>query len=205
MIIDQLPLLATAQATDEIPIERGVTTYKTALSTMLDVAKSNATSPADGTAAIGTSDRFARQDHKHPLNVATSGTPVMDGTADLGTATTYARTDHVHPVDTSRQETLVSGTNIKTINSESLLGSGDITTGGALYFTSVACSAMTGDFATVSDADITADCVLASIVFANPSAITTDVTWTTSSGSLVLNGTCSTATTADIILVIKNN
>ena len=129
MIIDQLPLLATAQATDEIPIERGVTTYKTALSTMLDVAKSNATSPADGTAAIGTSDRFARQDHKHPLNVATSGTPVMDGTASLGSATDYARTDHVHPTDTSRQEALVSGTNIKTINNNSLLGSGDITIG----------------------------------------------------------------------------
>lgn len=52
--------------------------------------------------------------------------PLMDGTAAVGTATKYAREDHVHPVDTSRQATLVSGTNIKTINSTSLLGSGDI-------------------------------------------------------------------------------
>lgn len=57
-----------------------------------------------------------------------STTPAMDGTAAVGTATTYARADHVHPTDTSRQATLVSGTNIKTINGTSILGSGDITT-----------------------------------------------------------------------------
>lgn len=57
-----------------------------------------------------------------------STTPAMDGTAAVGTATTYARADHVHPTDTSRQATLVSGTNIKTINGTSLLGSGNITT-----------------------------------------------------------------------------
>lgn len=58
--------------------------------------------------------------------------PLMDGTAAVGTSTKYARQDHVHPTDTSRQETLVSGTNIKTINNNSLLGSGDITIGGAV-------------------------------------------------------------------------
>lgn len=52
--------------------------------------------------------------------------PHMDGTVAVGTLTTYARADHVHPTDTSRQETLVSGTNIKTINGTSLLGSGNI-------------------------------------------------------------------------------
>jgi len=59
-----------------------------------------------------------------------STAPAMDGTAAVGTATTYARADHVHPTDTSRQATLVSGTNIKTINNESLLGSGNITISG---------------------------------------------------------------------------
>lgn len=58
----------------------------------------------------------------------------MDGTAAIGTATTYARADHVHPTDTSRQATLVSGTNIKTINSTSILGSGDLTVGGSTVF-----------------------------------------------------------------------
>lgn len=57
-----------------------------------------------------------------------TATPSMDGTAAVGSSTKYAREDHVHPHDTSRQETLVSGTNIKTVNNESLLGSGNITT-----------------------------------------------------------------------------
>lgn len=57
---------------------------------------------------------------------ASSTTPSMDGTAAVGTGTTWARADHVHPTDTSRQATLVSGTNIKTINNESILGSGNI-------------------------------------------------------------------------------
>lgn len=73
--------------------------------------------------------------------------------------------------------------------------------GGALYKQNVAILATSGTIATVSDANITADFVVASIVFANPSAITSDVTWTTGAGSLTLTGTCTSATTADIILV----
>lgn len=53
--------------------------------------------------------------------------PVMDGTASPGSSANYARGDHKHPTDTSRQATLVSGTNIKTVNGMSLLGSGGIT------------------------------------------------------------------------------
>lgn len=56
--------------------------------------------------------------------------PVMDGTASPGSSANYARGDHKHPTDTSRQATLVSGTNIKTINGNSLLGSGNITISG---------------------------------------------------------------------------
>ncbi len=77
--------------------------------------------------------------------------------------------------------------------------------GGALYFSGQACSALTGNFCTISNANITANHVVAEAVFANPSAITTDVTWTTASGSLVLNGTCSTATTVNVVLVEKTN
>lgn len=77
--------------------------------------------------------------------------------------------------------------------------------GGALYFTNVAVSATTGDIATISNAKITADHVVAEVTWANPSAITTNVTWTTSAGSLVLNGTCSSATTVNVVLVKKNN
>lgn len=57
-----------------------------------------------------------------------TATPLMDGTGAVGTSAKYAREDHVHPSDTSKQDTLVSGTNIKTVNGNSLLGSGDLTT-----------------------------------------------------------------------------
>lgn len=56
--------------------------------------------------------------------------PAMDGTASPGSSDDYARGDHVHPTDTSRQAVLVSGTNIKTINNESILGSGNISISG---------------------------------------------------------------------------
>lgn len=59
---------------------------------------------------------------------ASTTKPYMDGTASYGSGMAYARANHVHPTDTSRQETLVSGTNIKTVNGSSLLGSGNIST-----------------------------------------------------------------------------
>ena len=55
-----------------------------------------------------------------------STSPAMDGTAAAGSSLDYSRADHVHPSDTSKQDALVSGTNIKTVNSYSLLGSGNI-------------------------------------------------------------------------------
>lgn len=59
--------------------------------------------------------------------VSSSILPSMDGTASSGNDTShFALADHVHPTDTSRQATLVSGTNIKTVNNQSLLGSGNI-------------------------------------------------------------------------------
>lgn len=60
---------------------------------------------------------------------ASTTTPSMDGTASYGSGTSYARSNHVHPTDTSRQATLVSGTNIKTVGGTSLLGNGDVPIG----------------------------------------------------------------------------
>lgn len=62
--------------------------------------------------------------------------PVMDGTAAVGSSTKYAKEDHVHPSDTTRQAKLIDSVtqqtgetvNFKTVNSQSLLGSGDINT-----------------------------------------------------------------------------
>lgn len=57
-----------------------------------------------------------------------STNPLMDGSVNKGSSVEYARADHVHPSDTNKQNKLVSGTNIKTINSQSILGSGDLQT-----------------------------------------------------------------------------
>lgn len=76
---------------------------------------------------------------------------------------------------------------------------------GVLYFPSVPVSAKTGDIATVTDASITADHIVAEAVWANPLAITSDVTWTTEAGRITLNGTCSAATTVNLVLIRKMN
>lgn len=69
-------------------------------------AAGTATPKALGTAAVGTSTKYAREDHVHAKptipSAASSGTPAMDGTASRGSSANFARADHVHPTDTSR-------------------------------------------------------------------------------------------------------
>ena len=140
----------------------------------------------DGTAAVGSSAKYAREDQVHPTdkslhaalvsgtniktvnnesflgsgNVsfptvpsASSTAPLMDGTASSGSGTSYARGNHRHPTDTSRQETLVSGTNIKTINGNSILGSGNLTVGGSSGWTNItnAFTSTTADYEAYTD------------------------------------------------------
>lgn len=80
--------------------------------------------------------------------------PNMDGTAAVGSSVKYAREDHVHPTDTSRQATLVSGTNIKTVNGTSLLGSGNISLPTASDIPTKT-SDLTNDSGFVTDAGVT--------------------------------------------------
>ena len=93
-------------------------------------AMSGAADPAtndplmDGTATPGTSNSYARGDHRHPTDTSrasasdltalqqqvnaisgatpSNSAPSMDGTAAAGSSALYARGDHVHPTDTSR-------------------------------------------------------------------------------------------------------
>lgn len=122
-----------------------------------------------------------------------SALPLMDGTASAGSQIVYSREDHRHPTDTSR----ASATDVAALQTAA--------ENKVLYLTNIAISVATGNIATISDEAITADHVLTDCVFANPSAITADVVWTTASGTLTLNGTCTTATTADIALAKKDN
>lgn len=68
--------------------------------------------------------RFAEATHTHAASNITSGTLAI-GRIPTGTSSsTVALGDHTH---SDYQPTLVSGTNIKTVNSQSILGSGDLT------------------------------------------------------------------------------
>lgn len=58
---------------------------------------------------------------------------------------------------------------------------------------------------TITDSRITANTVVLECTFANPSYITSNVTWTSSAGSITFSGTCTAATTANVTLGQKGN
>ena len=75
-----------------------------------------------------------------------------------------------------------------------------------LWFPGVTVSATTGNIVNYSDSRITTAHVLASCTWASDSSITALTSWSTeTAGQLTITGTCSAATTADILLVKKNN
>ena len=55
-----------------------------------------------------------------------TNTPIINGVATAGISTLASKQDHIHPSDTTKQNVLVSGTNIKTVNGGSILGSGNL-------------------------------------------------------------------------------
>ena len=75
-----------------------------------------------------------------------------------------------------------------------------------LWLPGVTVSATSGNIVNYSDSRITTDHVLASCTWASDSSITALTSWSTeTAGTLTITGTCSAATTADILLVKKNN
>ena len=122
----------------------------------------------------------------------------------LGTAANKDATNTISSGSTDLMESGAVHSAIETLtNQVSTLNTK--ATNKVLYLTGIACSATTGNFVSYSNPAITADHVVAECVFANPSAITSDVIWTTANGSLTLNGTCSTATNINVVLVKKDN
>ena len=67
--------------------------------------------------------RFAPNIHQHAASNITSGTLAIARIPTGTTSSTVALGNHTH---SGYQSTLVSGTNIKTVNSQSLLGSGNL-------------------------------------------------------------------------------
>ena len=82
-----------------LTFDTGTTIYYTAAYQGIDGQGSPGTGTPlvdSGTGVVGTASAYSRQDHQHPLNVPSSGTPANLGTASNGSSTNYARADHVH-------------------------------------------------------------------------------------------------------------
>ena len=151
-----------------------------------------------------------------PTPSPSDATPQDLGTAAAGSSADYSRADHVHTKPTYSKSDVGLG-NVDNVQQYSASNpppypvtsvngqTGSVTVPGALYFTGQPVAAMTGNICTISDAAITGDYIVVSGVFASPSSVKSPVTWTTSSGSLVLNGTCYAATTVSVVLVPKDN
>lgn len=56
-----------------------------------------------------------------------------------------------------------------------------------------------------TDPNITTDTVVLECSFADPKYVTSDVTWTSYTGYIVFVGTCTAATTANVVLGEKGN
>lgn len=127
MIIDQLPLLGgDVQGTDEFPIERGTTTYKATLeqifATVYSAIEPNFAGAYDSTATYSVGDYVV---HSHKLYRCTTAIT----TAEAWTAAHWTQVDvagELSAIYSGKQDTLISGMNIKTVGGQSLLGSGNI-------------------------------------------------------------------------------
>ncbi|MCL2177321.1 MAG: phage tail repeat domain-containing protein [Firmicutes bacterium] len=71
--------------------------------------------------------KFSQKNHKHTKNDVEGLQEVLKEIPNLSEAlNNKANINHTHPVDTTRQATLVSGQNIRTVNGQNILGSGNI-------------------------------------------------------------------------------
>ncbi len=74
------------------------------------------------------------------------------------------------------------------------------------YYTSQAVSvANNAEIFRITDSAITTDTICINITFADPSYITSDISWTSYAGYIAFTGTCIAATTADVIIAKKQN
>ena len=127
------------------------------------------------------------------LQEASSTQAGLLSAADKGVIDTVG---DVSDLDTTAKSTVVDAVNElhgKTVNND-------------LFFSGVTVSATSGTIVTINDSRITTDHILARYEFANNAAITAPTAWNTNTaGRLTISGTCTSATTAEIVLVKKDN
>ena len=101
-----------------------------------------ATPSMDGTAAVGSSAKYAKEDHVHPTDTSRANANAIESAKFssnmvsfwvTGGTTLIKGIEGAYSLANGKQAKLVSGTNIKTINGNSLLGSGDLTIASTEY------------------------------------------------------------------------
>lgn len=121
MIIDQLTPTVSDNLTDEVPVEQGTSTFKTTWQKILNLFKSNINLTASD---IASTDGDVQNDIDDlQSDVGTAQTDIGDMVL---TTTATDLTGAVNELNSGKQDTLVSGTNIKTVDGLSLVGSGDV-------------------------------------------------------------------------------
>lgn len=101
--------------------------------------------------------------------------------------------------------TKVSSSNLNDIQ-DAVIELQNVENNNDLFFSGVTVSATTGNIVNLSDNRITTNHVLARCEFANNAAITALTSWSTNTaGKITISGTCTSATTAEILLIKKDN
>ena len=208
MIIDQLTPISTDSLTDELPVEVGTTTFKTTLQKVFNLFKSVITA-TDITSTNGN----VQTDITYLRTQNTSKTTV-DSNHDADFASTYSSSSTyklgqmvIYDHKLYKCTTAISTAEAWNSSHWSAVKVSDYVENKVLFYKSVPCSATTGNFVEYIDERITSNHVLVAVYFANPSAVSPKLTWNTSGSNqrLRINGTCTTATTCDVVLVKKDN
>ena len=159
MIIDQLPTISNVQNSDELPIERGQTTYKTTVGKVVGAVSKIVADEYDNTSTYAVGDYCVYEGTLYVCNTAIStaeewnashwtatnvtdeipsaytSNPAMDGTASPGSSTAWARGDHVHPADTNKQNKITASGILKGDGSGGVSAATKGTDFGGLAFT----------------------------------------------------------------------
>lgn len=110
MIIDQLPNLASVQETDEIPVERGTTTYKSTLQKLKDLVASLLTKSDVG---LGNVDNVRQYSANNPPNESGAGYCKMpDGTLLCWGSAPITRNAGVNTVQVTFPKTFAANPNV---------------------------------------------------------------------------------------------
>lgn len=201
--ISQLGEAAVVTDSDVFPMVANGVTVKTPADILKEytVGDSDISSIGDGsvTGAISTDHTMIQRilgDFADVEATTTASRAYKVGECLVMEGLLYVVTTAIASGDTIVVSTNVDQTTVSEIMANKILDFGPVTV-----------QAGTGNLATVTDAHITADHIVAgrSILWGNASAITSEVTVTTSAGQAVIAGTCTTATTATFTLIRKDN